>query len=87
MEANCKNCANVGECGVTKIGCAFYRSRENITEADRIRGMTDEELADWLLGASGCGPEWDHEYCRSRPHCGVNCWLDWLRKPVEKEDI
>lgn len=90
MEANCKDCANVGECGVTKIGCAFYRSRENITEADRIRGMTDEELAEYVfeLANYACPPQKTYAQltCGKNPKCS-DCWLDFLRKPVEKEDI
>lgn len=43
---------------------------------DRIRAMTDEELAKILNG--GC-PQGGVK-CTER--CGT-CWLDWLRSPVE----
>lgn len=39
-----------------------------ITNADRIRSMTDEELAEWLFGA------W-HQSWYTRQE-----WLDWLRQ-------
>lgn len=45
------------------------------TNADRIRAMTDEELAKILNG--GCPPG---AKCYGR--CGT-CWLEWLRSPVE----
>ena len=47
-----------------------------ITNADRIRSMTDEELAKKISGiesfALTCGGGWPPEK-----------WLDWLRKDVE----
>lgn len=67
-----------------------YKSRcldtdEAITNADRIRSMTDEELANLLL--DGCrGSE-----CDKQPHNeygSVNCFqcrMDWLQSPA-KED-
>ena len=55
-----------------------------VTNADRIRGMSDEELAKFL-----------HEpFCDKRTHeectisyCGVcdQCVLDWLQQPAEEE--
>lgn len=47
------------------------------TNSDRIRAMTDEELAKILNG--GCPPG---AKCYGR--CGT-CWLEWLRSPVESE--
>lgn len=43
-----------------------------ITNADRIRAMTDEELAGWLAK--------HNERSAVCPNFG---WLDWLRKEVE----
>ena len=53
------------------------------TNADRIRAMSDEELAEFMSKSSGCGPEWDKEYCNSKQRCGENCWLDWMREEVD----
>ena len=47
------------------------------TNSDRIRAMTDEELAKILNG--GC-PQGG---AKCNGHCGL-CWLDWLRSPVEE---
>jgi len=52
------------------------------TNADRIRAMTDDELAEWLSdmhdsvtcpngGAINCNPS-----CK-------RCWLDWLKEEVD----
>lgn len=45
---------------------------EILTNADRIRAMSDEELAEWLEyeGGGACAEV-----------CG---WLEWLRSPVEE---
>ena len=48
------------------------------TNSDRIRAMTDKELAKILNG--GC-PQ-GRAKCNGR--CGT-CWLEWLRAPVESE--
>lgn len=48
------------------------------TNADRIRAMTDEELAEFLPGKKfgyNCPPE--HEGCLGE--C-VPCWLKWLKQ-------
>ena len=49
------------------------------TNADRIRAMSDEELAGFIVRpydlpgwCETCGPH-------SAANC-VNCWLDWLRQ-------
>lgn len=53
------------------------------TNVDRIRAMTDEELAEWLSdmhdavtcpngGAIDCNPS-----CK-------RCWLNWLKQEVEE---
>ena len=47
------------------------------TNADRIRAMTDKELAKIITGE--CLP--GGAKCNGR--CGT-CWLDWLRSPVEE---
>lgn len=58
------------------------------TNADRIRAMTDEELAE-LIGRTSpnmypCPPgkKWPFA-CEIG--CG-NCWLGWLKSPVEVDD-
>lgn len=59
----------VEECNHTDCS---YRT-EPMTNADRIRSMTDEELARWLEyeGGGACAEM-----------CG---WLNWLQQPAEEE--
>lgn len=47
------------------------------TNGDKIRSMTDKEMAKILNG--GCPP--GGAKCNGR--CGL-CWLDWFRSPVEE---
>lgn len=54
-----------------------------MTNADRIRAMTDKELAKFM-NVHDCPPK--GSIC-SRPYdmarCD-NCWLDWLKQEVEE---
>lgn len=53
------------------------------TNADRIRAMTDEELAKFLLENVDCN------YCTMHGEgCSIDCeeWMrSWLKSPVEEE--
>ena len=53
-----------------------------MTNADRIRSMTDEELAD-MLSIFNC-PASDHGCNDCLKHMGncAYCWLDWLKQEV-----
>ena len=57
-----------------------YRT-EPITNADYIRMMSDEELADVIANGVGCG--------RKAPHCMDDdctpCIRKWLQQPAEGE--
>lgn len=67
-----------------------------MTNADRIRAMSDEELANrmyWCYAGSDAIP-----FCKNLPECGkmmdegseipdekcIGCMLDWLKRPAEK---
>ena len=47
------------------------------TNADRIRAMTDEELAEWFIKIQN-----DHVFAPDYPTM-KNSWLDWLKQEVE----
>lgn len=72
-------------------GCSRYKAKQKtMTNADRIRAMSDEELASYWA-------EHYDEFCPNKPECGAildtensipdgwcaACVLEWLRKPVE----
>lgn len=59
--------------------------RENVqpkTNADRIRAMSDEELAEWLASVTDCHlcPIDD---CGGAGDMCTATWLDWLQSPAE----
>ena len=54
-----------------------------LTTADRIRGMSDEELARWLVDATVCERVCgEDEYCHGN-EC-VNRVTDWLQQPAKE---
>ena len=54
---------------------------EPMTRADKIRAMSDEELADIISREAGyCAPTGDCE--KTSMDCKA-CWLDWLQQPAE----
>lgn len=71
---------NAGLRGVI-LGLAPERPETN---GDRIRGMSDEELAE-MLQNKDLVCDVDHEWCERRESC-ENCTAEWLRSPARKEN-
>lgn len=76
-------------------GCSTYEAHKPnpLTNADRIRAMTDEELAEMFLAHDEqyyrhCPSDVIAEYCQVKPgveSCDCkDCWLDWLRQEAEE---
>ena len=62
-----------------------FFNRKKPTNGDRIRQMTDEELAAWLYNVC-CIEEPFECPALSHPQKNVDCreiWLDWLKSPAE----
>ena len=55
-------------------------SRVPMTNADRIRAMSNEELAKLLDYELGCPVTGD---CAKMSKDCKACWLDWLQQPAE----
>ena len=67
-------------------GCSCYISTKHRTNADRIRAMSDEELADFLWSI-GNNPATGNYYLNGKLlfSCGDgNGWLDWLKQEAEE---
>ena len=83
--SGCKTCP-IQNCDANYRGsrCAALRDMHGLgdpmTNADRIRAMSDEELADRL----DCPYCMEPDLCNSEQHCN-DCILEWLKEPV-KED-
>ena len=54
----------------------YPKPRKPMTNADRIRSMSDEELKDFLCSILQC------EFCKFEGWGGCEC-LKWLQKPAE----
>ena len=91
---NCKNletkdngfdayswCEKINDCPHEDIerDCEHYAP---ITNADRIRSMTDEELAEVLFGS--CIEHMGVEECSHPEEACKSCVLDWLRAESEE---
>ena len=103
MAKECKNCVHESnfkkhECGTCMVsyydgeplGLPSNFKLKPMTHADRIRAMSDEELAKWLLEVMkhkvACFGEGAFEYtpCRNVEHDCVKCGVTWLKQPVEE---
>ena len=73
----CEACS----CNGDEAKCDFYdyvrkRARKTITNADKIRQMTDEELANWIS---------QHDTICTRQGCLTReGYLKWLRQEVQE---
>lgn len=82
---NCKVCVYGSTCNTGRghayhvKSCVQYTEGKPKTNADSIRSMTDEELAEFLLD-SGSGFLHGHVL----PYMNVPAWLEWLRAEVSE---
>ena len=61
-----------------------YEPPKPKSNADRIRAMTDEELADWLgVYCNGQTAQEIGKPCVSGMGSCEECWLDWLREEAK----
>ena len=98
---NCVNCkysrdvgsylACYGQKNAPKVNwddvCSDWKS-EHITNADRVRAMTDEELAElvcdhacMLCPIEGCEGRMEEGRKKCKQH-----WLDWLKQEVDENN-
>lgn len=77
---NCYYCDILNDRGIAPTG---YEEAKKQTNADKIRAMSDEELATFLYHA------WNNaSWCMVKDHCPDEdscfpCWLDWLKQECE----
>lgn len=90
IDSICNDCAKRTRCDMAEIGrsplaistCYCYE-KGNPSNADRIRAMSDEELAEFMChnvsnGTVNCAFCSAEEFCRM----GHNGWLEWLKQEV-----
>lgn len=89
----CNECRNAGKCldhreNKTLQGCTSgIPSRKAQTNADKIRNMSDEELAKFLdiVETEGISSQYLDalcDRCYEKTKCG-KCWKDWLQSEAE----
>lgn len=76
-------------CNATDEGFTNWKKREHptMTNADRIRSMSDEELAQFLCDFRSCDAD-KHpcDGCKAERNChtGHAGMIDWLQQPAEE---
>ena len=85
----CRSCAKRARCdmadcdgGESAITTCYGYERGNPTNADRIRAMTDEELAEYM-SIYCCSHKTRDPRCQQFKDCGL-CWLDWLKQEAKE---
>ena len=80
MKPTCITCkADCHNAGTTSriVDCSQYKPGRILTNADRIRAISDEELSDWAINKA---PSIGKRYTDSR------LWLlNWLQQPAEED--
>lgn len=66
--------------GLDRLAEKMNEENKPMTNADRIRAMSDEELARTFAQTGNCPPS--SKYGHNCERCG-KCWLDYLRQPVK----
>lgn len=89
----CSYKTGAGYCGRTGgyLSCQYQAVHGNTavgfvppepkTRADRIRSMSDEELAEYM-SIYCCSHKTHDPRCQQFKDCGL-CWLDWLRQEAD----
>jgi hypothetical protein len=80
----CERCTENGNCAWQNHDETICREKPAfpITNYDRVRAMSVEEMAEWIgkvtAGGYGmCAP--GHYDCTGKESCAP-CWLDWLKE-------
>lgn len=82
MNGNCGECDRRWHCEIDPAECDNL-TEPVLTNADRIRAMSDEELVELLDYDLGCPATGNCE--KMNRDCKA-CWLDWLQQPAETEE-
>lgn len=78
-------CKKYGGDGVVSYCVLGPCSDERKSNADRIRNMTDEELANWIINIDTDHPCPPDGSCACMNNNCMNGWLDWLKQEAETE--
>ena len=88
---NCKTECGNERCFAKRYGlfaektCPNFKEPMPLTNADRIRSMTDEELAELWWERVDCGECPVHKECKLTGQDCKRLALDWLKQEVEDD--
>lgn len=73
---------SINDCYVGELSCDDFEPIVKAkTNADRIRAMTDEELAVFIANAVDCcNCKHPRNGCSENDETCAACWLDWLKQ-------
>lgn len=71
------------KCDLSEIREWLDRKNKPQTNADRIRSMTDEELAQVVRNPCDIVDHYPAGWCKER-NCGYKCALEWLKQEAER---
>lgn len=80
--SDCRKCAKFEECAVDE-DCGLFVDKP-MTNADRIRRMSDEELAEEIVKCRNA--DIFRRDVLGRWMYATDEWLDWLKSPVEVDN-
>lgn len=80
--SDCRQCADYEWCAKNEE-CGMFKQKQ-MTNADRIRSMTDEELAELWWERVDCGECPVHKECKLTGQDCKRLALDWLKQEVEE---
>lgn len=86
MKGNCGECERRYTCEIDPDKCNEWPDPAPKTNADRIRAMSDEELADFLTKENWICDK--YEVCKKCPRYIADCCLpidEWLQAPAGEE--
>ena len=90
MKGNCGECNLRWACDIDPDKCNAWPAPVPLTNADRIRAMSDEELATFISEIA--------DECERNTECNQHCYgcdieycvrescLKWLQQPAEEDD-
>ena len=82
-DLQCCKVTSESKAGAKERECNQFRKRF-ISNGDRIRAMSNEELAHFIDKRTGCPPE--NGAWRCAPENCRQCWFDWLNKEATGEE-
>ena len=92
MKGNCAECCRRWVCEIDPSDCNEWPDPVPVTNADRIRSMSDEELVVFLDGFSGrcldCAEDAKNKSCpiyKEGHYCRPQDIMEWLQQPAEGE--